>query len=64
MLEDGLGNLAGRLMLTLFRRLIAPDETCVNGYWVYAALDVDGNENYIHKGLPIKECVSRGAIHT
>jgi hypothetical protein len=53
MLEDGLGNLAGRLMLTLFRRLIAPDETCVNGYWVYAALDVDGNENYIHKGLPI-----------
>ena len=32
----------------MFRRLIALDETCVkvNGleYWVYAALDVDGNE--------------------
>jgi putative transposase len=30
----------------MFRRLIALDETCVkvNGYWVYAALNVDGNE--------------------
>jgi len=30
----------------MLRRLIALDETCVevNGYWVYAALDVDGNE--------------------
>jgi putative transposase len=32
----------------MFRRLIALDETCVkvNGleYWVYAALDADGNE--------------------
>jgi transposase-like protein len=39
----------------LFRRLIALDETCVkvNGYWVYAALDVDRNENYIHEGLSI-----------
>jgi transposase-like protein len=28
----------------MFRRLTALDETCANKYWVYAALDVDGNE--------------------
>jgi transposase-like protein len=50
----------------MFRRLIALDEACVkvNGYWVYAALDVDRNENHIHDSLPIKERVSSRAIHT
>ena len=28
----------------MFRRLTALDETCVNEYWVYAALDIDRNE--------------------
>jgi transposase-like protein len=43
-------------------------EVCVkvNGleYWVYAALDVDRNENHIHDGSPIRKCVSSRAIHT
>jgi hypothetical protein len=60
----------------MFRRLIALDEMCVKvkgyrrliadglEYWVYAALDVDRNENYIHEGLSIKEWISSRAIHT
>jgi putative transposase len=44
----------------LFRRLIALDETYVkvNGYWVYAALDVDRNEILSMRVYPSKNALA------
>jgi putative transposase len=42
----------------LFRRLIAIDETCVNEYLVYAALDVDRNEIISMKVYPSRNALA------